>query len=151
MKEHHEETDRFRDIYDMFVLDATHLNEQNCTKDYMKCMEHVLKTRGQQDQPDDIKSVLNSMEIDKLVKHRDEYRMYSFKQLYNIVNIVTDNSTINDRLKKAEGNVADIYNKLEEQTKARVELKQYTDEHFNKTMIKMENMTHAQDLVNDDK
>jgi hypothetical protein len=40
--------------------------------------------------------------------------MFSFKQLYNIVNIVTDNSTINDRLKKAEGNVADIYNKLNE-------------------------------------
>jgi hypothetical protein len=27
MKDHHEETDRFRDIYDMFVHDATHLNE----------------------------------------------------------------------------------------------------------------------------
>ena len=77
--------------------------------------------------------------------------MFSFKQLYNIVNIVTDNSSINDRLKKAEGNVADIYNKLNEQTQAREDLKKYTDDHFNKNLIKMDNMTHAQDLVNNDK
>ena len=59
---------------------------------------------------------MNSLEIEKYMKYRQEYRMYSFKQLYNIVNTVADNSTINDRLKTAESNVADIYNKLDEQT-----------------------------------
>ena len=57
---------------------------------------------------------MNSLEIEKYMKYRQEYRMYSFKQLFNIVNIVSDNSTINDRLKKSEGNITDIYNKLNE-------------------------------------
>jgi hypothetical protein len=32
------------------------------------------------------------------------------------VNVVADNSRLNDRLEKAENEIADIYNKLEDQT-----------------------------------
>ena len=106
MKEHRTETDRFREIFDEFVFDSTHLDEQNCTLDFEKSMDHVLKTRGKEDQPKDISETMNSLEIQKYVKHRHDYRMYSFKQLFNIVNTVADNSNLNDRVVKAESNIA---------------------------------------------
>ena len=79
-------------------------------------MDHVLTTRGEQEQPEDIGDTMNSLEIEKYIKHRHQYRMYSFKQLFNIVNVVADNSRLNDRLEKAENEIADIYNKLDDQT-----------------------------------
>ena len=86
---------------------------------------------------------MNGLEIEKYIKHRNEYRMYSFKQLFNIVTTVSDNSRINDRLEKAENEIADIYNKLDDQSKAREDLKDYlVDDLVNKTNMKMDNMRH---------
>ena len=42
MQEHRTETDRFREIYDEFVHDATSLSESNCNLDFQKSMEVVL-------------------------------------------------------------------------------------------------------------
>ena len=55
---------------------------------------------------------MNSLEIEKYFKNRHESRMYSFKQLFNIVTTVAENSTVNDRLENAEKNIRDIYDKL---------------------------------------
>jgi len=78
-EEHRTETDRFREIFDEFVHDSTHLNEENCKLDFEKSMDCVLKTRGKLEQPEDLTNTLNSLEIEKYMKNRHDYRMYSFK------------------------------------------------------------------------
>ena len=42
-------------------------------------MDCVLKTRGKLEQPEDLTNTLNSLEIEKYIKNRHDYRMYSFK------------------------------------------------------------------------
>ena len=83
---------------------------------------------------------MNSLEIEKHMKKRHDSRMYSFKQLFNIVTTVANHSTINDRLCNVEENVRKIFIKLDEQTKSREDFKEYTDDLNNKVMMKMSNM-----------
>jgi len=71
-QEHQAETDRFREIYDMFVFDVTNLSEDNCHSDFLKSMKHLLKSRGNTDQPpQNEKSVISSMELERYQKQRD--------------------------------------------------------------------------------
>jgi hypothetical protein len=63
LADHRTETDRFREIFDEFVHDSTHLNEFNCKLDFDKSMDHVLKSRGKHEEPEDLNKTMNSLEI----------------------------------------------------------------------------------------
>ena len=71
-QEHQTETDRFREVYDMFVYDVTNLSEENCHSDFLKSMKYLLKSRGRTDEPpQNEKSATSSMELERYQKQRD--------------------------------------------------------------------------------
>ena len=67
-------------------------------------MELVLKSRGKE-------------EPEAEVDERNQMRMYSFKQLFNLINAVANQSEVSDRILANENNIKDIYTKLEEQAR----------------------------------
>lgn len=54
--------------------------------------------------------------------------MFSFKQLWSLCNIITNQSTVNDRLVQAEDDVKKLYAEVEQLKKDDKGLKAYIDE-----------------------
>ncbi len=54
--------------------------------------------------------------------------MYSFKQLFSLCNIITNKSTVNDRLVQSENDVKKLYSEVEQLKKDDKSLKAYIDE-----------------------
>lgn len=53
--------------------------------------------------------------------------MYSYKQLFNIVTVVNNNSDVSDRLAAAEKNIKNLFNNVNQLKEEDVNLKKYTD------------------------
>jgi vacuolar-type H+-ATPase catalytic subunit A/Vma1 len=64
----------------------------------------------------------------KLKDNRDQMRMYSFKQLYNIFRTISNQSELHDRLCKAEGNIDEIFKNIKELRENNVKMRTYADE-----------------------
>ena len=54
--------------------------------------------------------------------------MYSFKQLFSLCNIITNKSTVNDRLVQTENDVKKLYSEVDQLKKDDKSLKDYIDE-----------------------
>ena len=54
--------------------------------------------------------------------------MYSFRQLFSLCTIVTNKSTVNDRLVQAENDVKKLYSEVEQLKKDDISLKDYINE-----------------------
>ena len=67
--------------------------------------------------------------LKKLKDHRDQMRMYSFKQLFNIFRTISNQSEVHDRLCTAEKNIETLFNNVSDLQK---EDKRLNDE-INKT------------------
>jgi hypothetical protein len=57
-----------------------------------------------EDAPEEIATQLEQL--------RQQKRMYSFQQLFNLVTTVANQSTVNDRLVTAEDNISDIFTQI---------------------------------------
>ena len=53
--------------------------------------------------------------------------MYSYKQLFNMVTVVNNNSDVSDRLAAAEENIKKLFGNVDELKEEDTNLKKYTD------------------------
>ena len=104
----------FRNTYDSFALEATKLNEAECSLQFDSCMKVVMQTRGRDGGPagDD---------------ERAKKRMFSFKQLFNLINTCSNSSELSDRVEKAEQDVAELFSNVEELRNSDKKLRGHTD------------------------
>ena len=83
-------TDDFRSTYNTFTLEATKLTETDCFDVYSNSMDIVLKTKGKEE----IVQSLPKDQLEEFKKNRDQMRMYSFKQLFNIFTETNNKSEV---------------------------------------------------------
>ena len=98
-------TDAFRSTYDTFTLEATKLTERDCVDVYSNSMDIVLKTKGKEDMVE----ALPKDQLEEFKKNRDQMRMYSFKQLFNIVTETNNKSEVQDRVSKNEADIQTLF------------------------------------------
>ena len=118
-------TDDFRDLYNEFTLEATKLTEPECQEVYGKCMEAVLTTRGK----DEVAS-LPADQLEEFKRNRDQMRMYSFKQLWNIFTVTNNNSEMHDRMTTAEENIQTLFKNVQELRDADASNRNFSDSEF---------------------
>ena len=63
--------------------------------------------------------------VKKLKDHRDQMRMYSFKQLFNIFRTISNQSEVHDRLCTAEKNIESLFKNVEDLKKEDKSLKDF--------------------------
>ena len=98
-------TDDFRSTYDTFTLEATKLTEKDCFDTYSHSMDIVLKTKGKEEGVES----LPKDQLEEFKKNRDQMRMYSFKQLFNIFTETNNRSEVQDRVTKNEQDIQTLF------------------------------------------
>ena len=73
-------------------------------------MDIVLKTKGK----DDALDTLPKDQLEEFKKNRDQMRMYSFKQLFNIFTETNNKSEVQDRVTKNEADIQTLFKNIEE-------------------------------------
>ena len=63
--------------------------------------------------------------VKKLKDNRDQMRMYSFKQLFNIFRTISNQSEVHDRLCTAEKNIESLFKNVEDLKKEDKSLKDF--------------------------
>lgn len=73
-------------------------------------MDIVLKTKGKEE----LVESLPKDQLDEFKKNRDQMRMYSFKQLFNIFTETNNRSEVQDRVTKSEQDIETLFKNVEE-------------------------------------
>ena len=68
-------------------------------------MDMVLKTKGKEEGVES----LPKDQLEEFKKNRDQMRMYSFKQLFNIFTETNNRSEVQDRVTKNEQDIATLF------------------------------------------
>lgn len=96
--DHIKVTDLFRSDFNHFTFEATKLNEEKCELTFDKCMSLILDSRNTMENPEP-----------EMVLLRNQMRMYSFKQLFNMFTVINNKSQVQDRVCVAEDQIKDLY------------------------------------------
>lgn len=91
--------------YGKFKESATALNDEQNTKLFHHCMQHVLDSRGQVVDQED--------EQQDQIDNRNQKRMFSYKQIFDLHKILNNNSDVHDRVTTNENHIKQIFNELD--------------------------------------
>lgn len=141
-------TDKFRTTYDEFTHEATKLSEKGNVEHFGRSMDIVLTTKGKLDAEKGSK--LSPEDLLELKSVRDQMRMFSFKQMFDMYTEMNNRSEVHDRVCKAEQNIETLFKNVQELRNDDKKLRQYTDKELTNVREHIEKNKVDQDEVNED-
>lgn len=82
--------------------------------------------------------------------NRDQKRMYSFRQMFDLHKILTNNSDVHDRVTKNEKDLKKVFEELDSLNKQLKQLKKYTDDEIKDFKDQVAEDKKHQESVNGD-
>jgi hypothetical protein len=111
-------------------------------------MDIVLTTKGKLDAEKGSK--LSPEDLLELKSVRDQMRMFSFKQMFDMYTEMNNRSEVHDRVCKAEQNIETLFKNVQELRNDDKKLRQYTDKELTNVREHIEKNKVDQDEVNED-